>query len=174
MFINNLICNFLNNSIIADWAVAFSTILLAIITIFFHFVGDSYTRLIKNSEINKFNKLAYDFLKISFASFGLKDSAQTSQELTVGEFIDKFRQDLIENKIYMGWIDKRRFKRYVKLAMSLAKEHDFLHSENKFPFIRRYQEKILADLKILSKKIGQETEFNELKNNYEKTNLNPN
>lgn len=61
---------FFDNPNYSNWAVAVGTLLLAISTIIFHFIGDSYTRLIKNIELNKFYNEAYNFLKTSFHSLG--------------------------------------------------------------------------------------------------------
>lgn len=41
---------FFSNSIYADWAVAVTTLLLAVVTLIFYFIDDGYIRLLKNSE----------------------------------------------------------------------------------------------------------------------------
>ncbi|HHF7367443.1 TPA: hypothetical protein ACPSKY_002576 [Legionella bozemanae] len=156
------LCNFFSNSINADWAVAFTTIFLALVTLIFYFIDDSYTKLLKKVEINKFNKLAYDFLRVSFASWSLEFKAPTSQSQTVEEHIDQFRQNLLENKIYMGWREKRRFNRYVQLA----KNHGLAWSANKFNDVSKAQQKILIEMEWLSKRIGKETEFKKIKEDY--------
>ncbi|PJD92822.1 MAG: hypothetical protein CK424_04385 [Legionella sp.] len=66
---------FFSNSIYADWAVAATTLLLAIVTLVFYFIDDGYTRLLQNSEKNKFYNLRFDFLKISYASWRSKISS---------------------------------------------------------------------------------------------------
>ena len=70
---------FFSNSIYADWAVAATTLLLAIVTLVFYFIDDRYTRLLKNSEKNKFYNLGFDFLKTSYASWSQKSLAPTSK-----------------------------------------------------------------------------------------------
>lgn len=154
--------SFFSNAVNADWAVAFTTILLAVVTLIFYFIDDSYTKLLKKIEINKFNKLAYDFLRISFASWSLEYKTPTPQSQTVEEHIDQFRQNLIENKIYMRWKEKRRFNRYVNLAQNHAKAW----SANKIDTVLKEQQKILDEMGWLAKRIGKEVEYKKLKDNY--------
>lgn len=156
------LCNFFSSSVNADWAVAFTTILLAVVTLIFYFIDDSYTRLLKKIEVNKFNKLAYDFLRISFASSSLEHKTPTIQPQTVEEHIDQFRQSLIDNKIYMGWKEKHRFNRYVHLTYG----HAQAWSANKTDNILKEQQRILNELEWLAKRIGKEVEYKKLKDNY--------
>ncbi len=152
------LCNFFNNQINADWAVAATTLLLAVATLILYFVDDSYTRLLKNSEKNKFYNLGFDFLKTSYASWTPEFRAPTSINQTVTECIDVFRRQLIENKIYMGWRDKRRFNRYVRLA----RKHASLWEKKDFTGIKKCHKKILSEIKWLAEKTGREKEYEQL------------
>lgn len=150
---------FFNNSIYADWAVAATTLLLAVVTLIFYFIDDGYTRLLKNSEKNKFYNLGFDFLKTSYASWSPEFCAPTSSNQTVAECIDAFRRQLIEKKIYMGWQDKRRFNRYV----TLAQKHASFWEKNDMINVMKYQNKILWELEWLAEKIGRKKEYEQLK-----------
>lgn len=134
------------------------------VTLIFYFIDDNYTRLIKNIEINKFNKLAYDFLRISFTSWSLQHRVPTSQSQTVEEHIDQFRQNVIENRIYMRWREKRRFNKYVGLALNHAKAW----SANKLDHVLTKQKEILLEMEWIAKRIGKEVEFKEIKKNFNK------
>lgn len=150
---------FFSSAINADWAVAFTTLLLVGVTILFYFIDDNYTRLLKNSEKFKFYNLAFDFLRTSYASWSPGASSPTLTSQTVAEHIDTFRQKLIENKIYMGWRDKCRFNRYVKLAQKLATAW----SVNDIKVVNKHQINILSELKWLAQKLGREVEYTKLK-----------
>lgn len=149
---------FFSNSIYADWAVAATTLLLAIVTLVFYFIDDGYTRLLKNSEKNKFYNLGFDFLKTSYASWTPEFRAPTSINQTVAECIDAFRRQLIENKIYMGWQDKRRFNRYVRLA----KKHAALWKKKDMKGIEKYHRRILCEINGLLKKRVEKKSMNNL------------
>ncbi|KTD16890.1 hypothetical protein [Legionella jordanis] len=152
---------FFSNSIYADWAVAATTLLLAVVTLIFYFIDDGYTRLLKNSEKNKFYNLGFDFLKISYASWSPECRTPTSKNQTVAECIDAFRRQLIENKIYMGWQDKRRFNRYVRLA----KKHAALWEKGDMKGVEKYHKTILSEIKWLAERTGREKEYEQLNKN---------
>lgn len=156
------LCSFFSNSVNADWAVAFATILLVIVTLIFYFMDDNYTRLIKNIEVNKFDKLAYDFLDVSFASWSFRYEAPTPKPQTVEEHIDDFRQKILANSIYMRWKEKNRFSKYVNLAQDHAKAW----SDANIDLVKVKQNEILNEMEWLAKRLGKEVEFNKIKNNF--------
>ncbi|MFO9066397.1 hypothetical protein SC828_05045 [Legionella pneumophila serogroup 1] len=152
------ISNILNNQAYANWAVALTTIILVIVTLLFHFIGDSYTRLLKNTERHKFYNKAFDFLRASIANWGPDCHTTTGTGETVEEFINGFEKDLIENKIYLNIWDKIRCNKYIRLAKKLA--HSF--QDQQFDHALKIQKLILKQMKKLSKKIGREPEYKKL------------
>lgn len=151
---------FFSNSINADWTVAATTLLLAVVTLIFYFIDDSYTRLLKNSEKTKFYNLGFDFLKTSYASWSPEFRAPTAINQTVAECIDAFRRQLIDNKIYMRWRDKCRFNRYIKLA----RKHASLWEKKDIAGVELCHKKILSEIKWLAERTGREKEYQQLKN----------
>lgn len=129
-----------------------------------HFIDDSATRLKKGEKRNDFNNKAFEFLNICLVSWGTNCKANSKKNQTVEECIDKFRQELIKNKIYMGWRNNRRFDWCVRLA----KKHAFMWSNpHTIEKAERYQYKILKELDWLAQRTGREVEFNKIKNNYD-------
>ncbi len=156
------ISSLLNNQAYANWAVALTTIILVIVTLLFHFIGDSYTRLLKNTERHKFYNKAFDFLSASFANWGPDYHTTTGTGETVEEFINVFEKDLIENKIHLNLCDKRRCNKYIRLAKILA----YSFRDQKLKRSLKIQKKILKQMKKLSKTIGREPEYQRLNDKF--------
>jgi len=156
------------NPINANWAVAFGTIALAVVTIIYHFIGDAYTRLIKKAISYNFQKIAYEFLKTSFGSFDPKFSSPNSKgkNITVEECIDKFNDTLLSKNIYLTYTARRKANKYILLAKKLSKS--FVDLPNSVEEVLKIQSKILIELEKLGTRIGKAKEVEALNKQHSK------
>lgn len=147
----------------AEWTVAGGTLILAFTTFIIHLMGDKTTRLF-NQKINyDFQRRAYNFLRETFSSGRLKDeTTSSSQKLTVEDNINKFYQDVIDNRIYLTWLNGRKFKKYVQIANMLATAWDTWPNDN----VNKCQKLVLNEMKKLSKSIGKEKDMEDFKRQY--------
>ena len=121
------------------------------------FVNDRAIKLKKAQKRIEFYNKALIFLKASYSSGSYNYKSTGQQDLTVKEFIHKFNKELIDNFPHFNWLDKRRFKRYIKLA----KRHTLLLSKknillSRFGLFRIWlcRQQISRKVNWLSKKTG--------------------
>jgi len=153
-----------NNSLCAEWMVAFGTLLLAIITFVIHLVGDSYTRLIKDKYNYEFKKKAFDFLSVSLASWSNKSPVPGTPEINVEEHIDKFYGDILDHEIYLSYCNRRRLNAYVSLAKKAALAWDNYPSKSQQT--EKCMRNIAKEMKKMSKSIGKEKDIKKLIQEY--------
>lgn len=154
----------LSNPIVGDWAVSITTILLILTTLLFHFIGDSYTRLLKKREQYKFYQNAYEFLKSIFPSMGSNRIVPGSKNLTAKESIEEFQQEFLKNTMYLSSIDQYHAKKFIKLSIKLSEAWDKIeNSDGKFDKINKCQNQIITAMDKISKKIGKSAELKEFR-----------
>lgn len=129
------------------------------------FINDRATKLKKDEKRNDFYQKAFYFLRTSYASWSKDFKAPTKEEQTVQEFIEKFNKEYKKNEHFFNWRDKRRFKRYIKIARKHAllwSKPNILLSQIGSMRIKLCQKTILRKIKWLSKKTGRVEEYYKL------------
>lgn len=152
------IVSILNNSAYAGWAAAIGTLVLALVTILVIFIGDSYTRLIRQKYDYEFKNAAYAFLDTSLASFGLK-SISPGSNISVEDQISKFNREILETKMYLSICNRKKFAKYI----FLAKKHALSRIDKDKEIWMR---KIAKEMQKLSINIGKENDIENKKNKY--------
>lgn len=146
-----------NSELWAQWMVAIGTILLAMITVVIHLMGDSHTRLLKQKYSYDFKQKAYDFLSTSLASWGHQAPVPTSPEISVEDNINNFRQAILDNQFYLSCWNLQRFKKYTNLAREAASAWDTFsgNHDKRLKAMRN----IAKAMKELSSEIGKEKDI---------------
>jgi hypothetical protein len=101
----------LSSDLCAQWFTAFGTILLAIVTVWITYFGDSATRLMKKKIIFDFQKKCFYFLS---SVFNTPEKAGVTSE--------NFYKEIIDNRIYLNWFNRRKLVKYLRLSNQLGKE----------------------------------------------------
>lgn len=152
-----------NHSLSADWFVAAGTILLAIVTVVLHFVGDSSTRLMKKKINYDFQKRAYSFLNKILVSNGTKSKvSELSSSIFIDEFIEKFYCDILDNRVFLSKSNDRKLRRYIVLSTEYAKAWDTGRDQE----INKYVKPIVCEMMVLAKAIGDDKAVCKLKNEF--------
>jgi hypothetical protein len=90
---------------------AIGTILLALVTVWITYFGDSATRLMKRKINFDFQIKCLNFLNEVFKAPEKSDG--TSKD---------FYKEIINDKIYLSWLNKRKLAKYLLLSTQLGRE----------------------------------------------------
>jgi hypothetical protein len=143
----------------AEWSVAFGTLVLAGITVWISFKDDSYTKMRKAEASYNFKKKSFNFLEKSLSSWGPNDQSLEGNDLTVQDFINNYRQDLLKINFSLGKKDYSKFESYASLAQAHA--DSWSKSNNERP--EAIQKRIILELQKLCDSIGNKKQMEEIK-----------
>ena len=152
------------NSIYAEWAVAFGTMALATTTFAYHCIGDSHTRLMKRAMSRKFEEVAFGFLEGSVCTWG-RNNFHKDNKITVEVIIDQFNRELLSETMFLTHTITRKAKKYILQVKKLALAFDKGDVGTKEAC--KFREKILKELGNLAPRVGKERDMTDLKKLFE-------